>query len=452
MMRTFHRHSQRENNEDNVPELSAALNELNQVSQIVNYAMEKAASDAKETTLFLAQNALRTHHFRRNFSWGVDPNAVVQCPRCIDQFADLGHTSLAYVLQVRLVKENGRLSEADLKTMTEWRNYFVADVDAFFNTISHKFSGLQMFTPKELVRIPTFGHAIIADGRPDYLRRAVTQIRIDAGLSSEWPLDLVFHEDVLGRTVVHQAAHRGHNPVISKLSKYGLNLAQRCMNGLSPLHIVACQGHLDVVKNLMSLRPDLVNAPDSAGRTAFWHAARGSQIRVMDMMCRRDDLNIDQKDRYLRSPMAVAAQDGRRDVVRYLLTRKIRRMENRISPEAERSADHLPLLLPSEAGQTRCVELLLEQCARSWRFGDDEYHIVLDLAKQRGDTKLAERLDYLQTTDLNPQTGGSFADVEQPFTRYPEPKATEEVISFFSHIPWPHMGGYDPMTIGGRID
>lgn len=104
--------------------------------------MEKAACDAKGTTLFLAQNVLRTHHFRRNLSWGLDR-------RCIDQFSNLGHTSLAYALQVRLVKENVQLSEASLKTMAEWRHHFVADVEAFFNTIPHKFSGLQMFTPKD---------------------------------------------------------------------------------------------------------------------------------------------------------------------------------------------------------------------------------------------------------------------------------------------------------------
>lgn len=265
-------------------------------------------------------------------------------------------------------------------------------------------------------------------------------------------MDIVFHEDVLGRTVLHQAAHRGYNPVIIKLSRYGMDLAQRCMNGLSPLHIAACQGHLDVVKNLMSLRPDLVNAPDSAGRTAFWHAARGSQFDIMDLMCRQDDLNIDHKDRDLRSPVAVAAQDGRRDVARYLLKKKHLRKEDGISPEAERSTDHLPLLLASEAGQTRCVELLLKQNARSWRAGSHEYNNLLGSVAQRGDTKLAERLYDLQMTDLNPQTEGSFADLEQPFTKYPEPKATEEVIPLFSHIPWPNMGVYEAMTIGGRIN
>ena len=424
-MRPSQRHSQRENGEDKVPELSAALNELNRMSQIVNYYMEKAARDAKGTTLFLAQNALRTHHFRRNLSWGIDRDAVIQCRRCIDHFASMGHTSLAYVLQARLVRENVPLSEADLKTMAEWRNHFVTSVDASPNDISQMFSGLQMFTPKELVRIPIFGNAIIADGRPDYLRRAVTQIRIDAGLPIEWPLDVIDHEDVLHRTVVHQVAHRGYNQDIRKLSKHGVDLARRCMNGLSPLHIAACQGHLDVVNDLMRLRPDLVNAPDSAGRTAFWYAARGSQFGIMGAMSLREDVNIDHKDKYGVSPASSAARDGRLDVLGYLY----KKMKAQISLNAERYINHLsPLLFASEASQYECVNLLLKRGVRIWTAGSPEFYRLLELITQRGDTKLMEKVREQQNIDIDSQMHGSLADAGKFFYKPPEPDATKKPL------------------------
>ena len=117
MMRPFQRHSQREIYDDNIPELSAALNELNQVSQVVNDAMKAAAGEVKGMTLLLAQNALQTQHFRHSSRWDVNQSAIPQCRQTIDHFARLGHTSLAYVLQVRLLRENIQLSDTDLENM-----------------------------------------------------------------------------------------------------------------------------------------------------------------------------------------------------------------------------------------------------------------------------------------------------------------------------------------------
>lgn len=411
MMRPFQRHSQREIYDDNIPELSAALNELNQVSQVVNDAMKAAAGEVKGTTLILAQNALRMHHFRHSLSWDIHQSAIPQCRQTIDHFARLGHTSLAYVLQARLLRENIQLSDSDLKNMVQWKGQFVAEVDAFFKTTFPKFTARQMFARKELVRIPAFGDAISLDGRSDYLGRSVTQIRVDAGLASKWSLNDFHHRDVLGRTILHQAIHRRCESVISKLPTLSAALAQYCMNGLSPLHIAACQGHTELVKQLMYLRPDIVDAPDAAGRTAFWYAARGSQYGVMRVMGLQRDVNIDRVDSYGFSPALSAVHDGRFEVLGYLIRLDLRRMNGRNSFKAGRSINPRPLLFfASAAGQTDCVDLLLEPDVRTWRHKSDEHRDLLNQAEQQGHTKLEEKLRNLWNRKLDAQSQGVWAD------------------------------------------
>jgi hypothetical protein len=437
-MRNFQRDPQRENGEDDIPELSAALNELNRVSQIVNHELEKAACDAKGTTLFLAQNALRTHHFRSDLSWGVDQIAVVQCRRSIDQFVYMGHTSLAYVLQTRLLRKNIRLSEADLKNMIQWRYQFMAEVDAIIKATLSKFSNCQMFVPKELVRIPAFADAINVDGRPDYLGRTVTQIRLDAGLASKWSSNDVHYRDILGRTVLHQALHRQCDSVINKLPTLRANLAQRCMNRLSPLHIAASQGHIEVVKELIRLRPDIVNETDAVGRTAFWYAARASQFGVMDVMSLRRDVNvdIDCMDNSGFSPAQSAVRDGRFEVLNCLIKIDSKRMNARNSPKAEGSIDHEPLLLfASSVGRTECVNLLLRRDVRTWKVGSLEHRDLLEKAKRRGDTKLEGTL-YSLSDKLDVQMQETLADATKGLLE--SESARRAVPSMYPYSLHPH--------------
>jgi hypothetical protein len=444
MMRPFQRHSQRKTYEDNLPELSAALNELHQVSQVVNGAMKEAAGEAKGTTLFLAQNALRTHHFRHSLSWDVHQSTLPQYRQTIDHFARLGHTSLAYVLQARLLRENDQMSVEDLKNMVRWRDKFVTDVDAFFKITFPKLTVRQMFVPKELVRIKAFRDVISLDGRPDYLGRSVTQIRLDAGLAIKWSQNDVHHRDILGRTVLHQAIHRRCEAVVSKLSTLREYLAQCCMNRLSPLHIAACQGHTEVVRQLMCLRPDIVDEPDAAGRTAFWYAARGSQYGVMRVMSLQRDVNIDRMDNYGLSPAFSAVNDGRLEALGYLIRLDLKKMNDRNSFKVGRSIDPTPLLrFASAAGQIDCVDLLLKPDVRTWKDKGHEHRALLDQAKQEGDTMLEGKLLYLWNRKLDTQSQGVVADAGRALLE-PEP-AGRAVPSLYSY-PFTCMRSSLPMT------
>ena len=122
MVRPYQRHQQRENKEDNIPELSRAVEELKKVAKLVNFKMLETARTVKDTTTFsIAQNALTTHYFRRDLSWGTDHNSVAECQSAITQFQQRGHTSLAYILQVRLLQDAVVLPDAELENMASSR-------------------------------------------------------------------------------------------------------------------------------------------------------------------------------------------------------------------------------------------------------------------------------------------------------------------------------------------
>jgi hypothetical protein len=183
------------------------------------------------------------------------------------------------------------------------------------------------------------------------------------------------------------------------------------MNGLSPLHIAACQGHTELVKQLMYLRPDIVDARDAAGRTAFWYAARGSQYGVMRVMGLQRNVDIDRVDKYGFSPAFSAVRDGRFEVLGYLIRLDLRRMNDRNSLKAGRSINPRPLLFfASAAGQTDCVDLLLEPDVRTWKNNSDEHRDLLNQAKQQGHTKLEGKLWILWNRKLDAQSQGVVAD------------------------------------------
>ncbi|KAJ8114545.1 hypothetical protein OPT61_g3603 [Boeremia exigua] len=409
MIHPFQRDLQRESREDNLPELSTAVDCLKQDARLVNLKMIAAARQATKETFLLAQNALNTHCFRRNLSWGVDHTSVAECRSSITQFQQLGHTSFAYVLQVRLLQENIALSDVELKAMNYSRNEFVMEADRYFKLLPPRFEGRQMFTPKELVRIPVFAEAVSADGRPDYLGRSVAQIMFDAGVSTVWPSDAIRYRDVLGRTALHQAAHRQDVHTLELLLNGSVDLGQCCLNKLSLLHIAACQGHTKMVRLLIARAPCLVDLPDGAGRTPFWYAARSNRLGVMKLFSSREDVNLDHRDFRQLSASAVAARDGRYELLGSLLRMKSDRIKKGIAPEAERSVDHLPLLLASQARRTDCLRLILE--LRSWKAGDAEYSRLLEAAEHWQDEKLKNILIYAIMFGTNLQDGS--ADIRE---------------------------------------
>lgn len=392
MVGPFQRHLRRESLEDKLPELSTAIDLLKNEAELVNARMIQMAIKHSGPALMLAQNTLATLYFRQNMTWGVDTIAVRRCRDTVSHLHQEGHSGLVYVILVRLLQENIELSNCELEIMASARSDFAAKVDHYFKSYPSCLGGRQVFMPRELVRIPAFAQALSDDGRLDYLGRSVCQIKYDADVSVTWPQDALLHKDILGRTPLHQAIQRRDIRTVRLFLESRVDLSQRSLNKLSVLHIAACQGHTKMVELLVRHAPNLASTLDATGRTPFWYAARGCHLGVMKLFSTRPDINVDQKDDYGLSPAAVAARDGRYELLRSLLRMKSERVKAGIALAVERSIDHTPLLLASQSLHKDCVEVILQY--KSWEFGDNDYEVTLAAAHHM---RLHQLINTLQT-------------------------------------------------------
>ena len=424
IIRPYRRDRILESTTDAIPELIKAVGEMEAIARAINDRMIEVGPNTTYT-MFYAQNALELQLSHCKHTWANDDMSTRSCKDSITYFQQLGFCSFAYVLQAGLMRQGLHMSDAELETLSSNRMSFVTEVDWYMCWVNvpmlSQFMSYQPFTPRELVHVPTIANAIRVDARPDYLGRSVTQIMYDAGVYTKWPTEDLNHSDSVGRTFLHQALQKDDITTIRSLTKLGVNLWQCCFNGLTPLHIAACQGSVELTEILLAQRVGwLDHVQDKAHRTVFWYAARSSHFELMESLAARSDVDIDLKDAYGFSPLGVAARDGRSKLIKHLL--KLRSTKWQLGvPGAvtDHIHDHHPLLLASQNGHMGCVDLILAY--RTWNAGQAEYERTLDLATKHKDDILIGKLRDLW------RFNAGVASLEQFYL----PKAPQEISGNF---------------------
>ncbi|KAF3032406.1 hypothetical protein E8E11_002286 [Didymella keratinophila] len=319
LIKPYRRERTLEKTTDALPQLINTLNTLKDAIRGVGTKIREVGSGYMSLR---AHNALSACYFHSNITWGDDETSVKICKDEIAYFQQLGYGTFAYVLQISLMQQQIPMSSGELHDLASNRASFATDIDLYIYsgqiTSLLQFIGHQPFTPQELLHIPAVLAAVKADGRPDYLGRSISQIMYDAAVPTSWGKDLQ-HSDKLGRTALHQALQKCDTTTVYLLLKLGASFGQRCLNGLSPLHISACQGHLDMVKHFLNRTKCMADVHDDFLRTPFYYAAKSSHFELMAMLAARPDVDIDAKDIHELSPLAVAARDGRAKVVKHIL-------------------------------------------------------------------------------------------------------------------------------------
>jgi len=120
-----------------------------------------------------------------------------------------------------------------------------------------------------------------------------------------------------GYTPLHTAAHQGHVDVVKLLLEHGADPNARSINGYTPLHTAAFAGYVDVVKLLLEHGAD-PNARGKDGYTPLHTAAHQGHVDNVKLLLEHGaDPNAQDASGW--TPLHIAASKGRVDVVKLLL-------------------------------------------------------------------------------------------------------------------------------------
>ena len=168
-----------------------------------------------------------------------------------------------------------------------------------------------------------------------------------------------------------KAAENGDLIKVQTALKNGANPNTKINAGLTPLHVAAYRGHVEIVKLLLERGAD-PNTKDKSGSTPLHEAAKEDNVDVVRVLLERGaDPNT--KDKSGSTPLHEAAYRGRVKIVRVLL-------ERGADPNTKDKSGRTPLHNAAENGHVEIVRVLLKRGADP-RIADNKGHIPLDYAK-----------------------------------------------------------------------
>ncbi|XP_076108937.1 uncharacterized protein LOC143076925 [Mytilus galloprovincialis] len=121
------------------------------------------------------------------------------------------------------------------------------------------------------------------------------------------------------------ASQKGHVNVVKELIQHSADVNKCIIDGASPLYISSHGGHFDVVKELIQHSAEVNKcnndgtSPLSKSTTPLLIACYKNRIKVVRVLLRCDDVDIELSDKNGCSPIHIASQQGHVDVVQELL-------------------------------------------------------------------------------------------------------------------------------------
>lgn len=138
--------------------------------------------------------------------------------------------------------------------------------------------------------------------------------------------DEAFRGDSKGQTLLHWAADMGYKQLMGHLLARGeggdVNIRD-CKLQQTPLHYASQKGHREVARMLLAQPGIDVNAENIRNETPLHLAAKEGKTEVVKELSveRGDRLRATEEDKYDRSALQLAFENGHKDIVKLLLER-----------------------------------------------------------------------------------------------------------------------------------
>ena len=120
--------------------------------------------------------------------------------------------------------------------------------------------------------------------------------------------------------LLHFGAHNGWLHVCRELvCSFGYSPIEPSKHGISPVHVAAAYGSLDILYFLLSqCRGDCENR-DAAGRTPLHYASMGGKVEVVKYLIRVMHCNANVSTSKGTTPLQIACREGHFNVVKCLI-------------------------------------------------------------------------------------------------------------------------------------
>ena len=172
----------------------------------------------------------------------------------------------------------------------------------------------------------------------------------------EIPSDKVNDQDEEGRTALYRASNEGNANLVDKLLQMEANaeLKSDVHNGKTPLQVASYKGHLNVIKLLVEKgRVDIENV-NKSGETALYLAAKYNHVAVLTYLIHLN-ANINHQDRMGKTPLWEASFRGHLETVKLLLF-----FGADAQIEANEAITSTPLHVAAQEGRENVVKVLIE--------------------------------------------------------------------------------------------
>ncbi|KAH9701051.1 ANK REP REGION domain-containing protein [Citrus sinensis] len=209
--------------------------------------------------------------------------------------------------------------------------------------------------------------------------------------------ELLPKQNQSGETALYVAAEYGHVDLVAEMIKcYDLaDAGIKARNGFDAFHIAAKEGHLEVLKVLLAVYPELAMTVDLTNTTALHTAAMQGHVEVLNFLIEAESSLITIARSNGKTALHSAARNGRLEVLKTLL-----------------AADSVIAIRTDKKGQTalhmavkgqniEVVEELIKAEPASVNMVDTKGNSPLHIATRKGREQIVRLLLANSETNLN---------------------------------------------------